>query len=178
MIDDGVSIGPRRGAAAIGRIPRAMVRSARDNAAGYAILLLLLALVVAGGLWFYVPARVRAGAFVLESGPRVRVEIVDATEHEVALKGDHSDIAQPGVFGLEWKDGYGEVDEVLREYDDRVVRRFTPRTLAGAPAHTGAPPLGPARIDTPAFPGNPRARAASPSTTSSSRRRSGRNGRG
>jgi len=155
-VDDQEALGLRRGFAAIARIPRALARSVGRNGPAYAFLLGLLVLLGAAGLWYYVPAQVRDGAFTLESGAySLPHGIVDATPSEVALTGAHKHIAHPGLLGLQWEDGYGQVGEVLREYDDRVVRRFTPRTLAGVAVTSGTPPRGAARIDTGAFAGDP-----------------------
>ncbi|MDA0364420.1 MAG: alpha/beta hydrolase [Chloroflexi bacterium] len=152
-LDDGQRLGLRRFATGLWNIPAAVGRSVRHNAPAYAFLGLVLVTLAAASIWYYVPAQVRAGALALASGPHaLNLEIVDAATGQVALSGARKNTAHPGRLGLQWDGGYGQVEAILREYDDRIVRRFAAieGELAG-----GRAPLGPARIDTGAFMGDP-----------------------
>ncbi|MEX2229766.1 MAG: alpha/beta hydrolase [Dehalococcoidia bacterium] len=155
-VDDQEALNPARGLAALRAFPLALWHSVRGNAPAYAFLIAVLLFLAAAGIWFYVPAQVRDGALTLERGPHsLGLAVVDSTVGEVALTGAGKDTEHPGLLGLEWKDGYGHVGEILRTHDDRVVRRFSPVMVAVGDAAAGKPPLGPARIDTGAFTGDP-----------------------
>lgn len=153
QLDDGQPLGPGRAASAVWNVPRAAAQSIRQNALAYAFLLLVLVTLAAAGIWYYVPAQVRDGALTLASGPHdLNLEVADAASGQVALRGAQKNTAHPGRLGLQWDGGYGQVGEILREYDDRVVRRVA--VLDGLPPGA-AVPTGPARIDTGAYIGDP-----------------------
>ncbi|MPZ99149.1 MAG: prolyl oligopeptidase family serine peptidase [Dehalococcoidia bacterium] len=150
-------LGARRALAAIGSIPVTVGLSIRENAPGYAILLGVVLLLGAAGLWYYVPAQVRDGALTLKTGAHDLaggIEVVDVTGHQVALSGPRDAIEHPGVLGLQWEGGYGQVGAIVRTHDDRVVRRFIPQGAASSDA-SALPPRGNARLDTFAFQGDP-----------------------
>ncbi len=60
----------------------------------------------------------------------------------------NGDWQRPGVFGLEWQGGYGQVGAIIEPGEDMVTREFTPMLGDLAPGEE-------VRLDSFAFPGDP-----------------------
>ena len=114
----------------------------------------VLLLAVAAGFAFYVAGRVDTQALQPNRNPpEFRVQVVAAGDGQVTLRhvsGNNDDWARPGILGLEWLGGYGQVNEVISIDRDRgeAVRRFTP--VRGTPAFGAY-----ARLTPYAFPSDP-----------------------
>jgi hypothetical protein len=85
------------------------------------VVLLAIALIVAGPLWHYSELIV---------GPRTpssfhEQQIFAAAADRVRLSRDRESL-QPGVWALQWEDGFGRIGRVLASNDTSVVREFEP----------------------------------------------------
>ena len=83
--------------------------------------LLVIALIAAGPLWHYSD---------LIIGPRTpstlhEQRVLAAEPHTVRLSRDRESL-QPGVWALQWEDGFGRIGGVLDSNDTSVVREFEP----------------------------------------------------
>jgi fermentation-respiration switch protein FrsA (DUF1100 family) len=116
------------------------------------VLGVLVLLHLAGG-WYFAD-QLRVDALVPDSGEQtfdLRVTEVGAgTLALTAVEGEDPDLTAPGVVGIDWGTGYGQLGEVVSEGTDGVVVRQMTRT-DGDPPVVGAL----ADLDWAAFPGNP-----------------------
>lgn len=120
-------------------------------------LVALAALVGAGaaGVGWYYAGEIRSEAFVVNHAPSERdLVIAAAADGAMTLRTtaasdmEYGDWRLPGIWGIDWDGGYGQVGEILEAGGGEVVRAFTP--VRGAPAE-GVP----ARLDGAAFDGDP-----------------------
>ena len=117
------------------------------------VVLGVLLLLHLGGGWYFAD-QLRVDALVPESGEQT----LDLTITEVgagtlglrAVEGEDPDLTAPGVVGIDWGTGYGQLGEVVSEGTDGGVVRTMTRT-DGDPPEVGTL----ADLDWAAFPGNP-----------------------
>jgi pimeloyl-ACP methyl ester carboxylesterase len=121
-------------------------------AVAVAVVLALGGLVGAG--WYY-SNLLRSGALEPDSSPgEPDLEVVALEEGLVTLRAteradSNGDWRKDGTFGLEWDGGYGQLGAIVQAGEEEVVRRFLP-LLGTLKAGT------PVRLDSFAFPGDPR----------------------
>lgn len=157
-VDEGASLGFRRGLLWLVVTPVALLQSVWQNPLGYAFAGGGLALAAVFGAWLYVPPQVSEGAFDLRSGPYpLGSTIVEVTDFEVALAGPEKNVAHPGVLGLQWDGGYAQVCDFASGDAVPVVRPLREDCESGTRLQRSPPP-GPARIDSFAFNGDPAVR--------------------
>ena len=116
-------------------------------------LLIAALLAISAGAWYY-SDELRDGAFAVKREPdELDLQVVALESRRITLRAtpeadNDGDWSHPGVFGLEWRGGYGQVGEILERDGSQVVRRFEP--LDGVPQ-----PGEMARLDSFAFPSDP-----------------------
>ena len=117
-------------------------------------LVLLIAAAYAGGGWYFarqIHARALDGAerrASLALDPDVRIASVGDEAVTLASIDDDPppELESPGLWGLRWADGYGQLRDILGRAGAAIERSFS--ILQGDPPHPGAP----AEIDARAFP--------------------------
>lgn len=125
-----------------------MSRASRAwSAAGLSGTAALLA--AAGGASWYYASRLTEPPGAVAPAPRQddRLHIVTSTPTAIVVEGPGAD--RPGVWGLAWADGYGQIGEVLDHEGEFVARRFQLQTGS-------RPESAPAVIDANAYPPDPR----------------------
>ena len=118
----------RRPRARVSTVPRAGLGHFLPLIAG--VLLLVIALIVAGPLWHYSELIV---------GPRTpstlhEQQVYAAEAGRVRLSRDRESL-QPGVWALQWEDGFGRIGRVLASDGTSVIREFEP--VVGQPPAGG-----------------------------------------
>jgi hypothetical protein len=120
------------------------------------VLLLVLAAVFSlGGGWYFSGRLYQqglSGAAKRAATPSYDLSVAAVTPKTVTLRvpTDPGQLLTPGVWGLQWPTGYGQVTTILARGQGTVTRSF--RHLAGAPLMAGAR----VALDNKAFPSNPR----------------------
>lgn len=120
---------------------------------GLALIAAVVILFGAGG-WFYA-GEIRDGALVASppDPPEYSIPVLAVDDDSVTLARDGTDSADltaDGVYGIEWPDGYGQLEEIDDLEDDHVERAYT--QLRGDRLEVGDL----VALDAGAFPGNPR----------------------
>lgn len=99
-------------------------RTAAIVAAAAALVVTLLVLVAA---WYYA-GEIHAGALEAEapSGPDHEVRVLDVDGGTIALERDPSveGLTTSGTWGVRSREGYGQLEGIVRSRGDRVVRRY------------------------------------------------------
>jgi uncharacterized protein len=96
---------------------------------GAVVVLVVLALVFAGGSWFYA-GEIRAGALATHPPTplALQTEVLAVGDRSITLARDPAsprELTAPGTFGLRWAAGYGRIGAILATDPDRVERAFT-----------------------------------------------------
>lgn len=115
-------------------------------------LVLVVASVLVGGGWYF-SDQIKDGTLKVEHGKHPPdLEVADISGGRITLKlmpdTKTRDWQTEGIWGMEWKDGYGQVGEIIDLEDRSVVREYIP--LMGG-LSTGDK----VRLDSFAFPGDP-----------------------
>lgn len=117
-------------------------------------LVLLIAAAYTGGGWYFAK-RIHAGALdgaerraSIALDPGVRIASVGDGTVTLAPIDDHAppELETPGVWGLRWADGYGQLGDIVGRAGATIERSFS--ILQGDPPNPGTP----AEIDARAFP--------------------------
>jgi pimeloyl-ACP methyl ester carboxylesterase len=115
-------------------------------------LALVVALVLVGGGWYFAD-QIRDGAIkVTQSKHPLNLEVADISGDRITLRTTpdtgSADWQEEGIWGLEGRDGYDQVGEIIELKDQSVVRQYVPLT--------GGLNVGDkVRLDHFAFPGDP-----------------------
>ncbi|MCC6382688.1 MAG: prolyl oligopeptidase family serine peptidase [Dehalococcoidia bacterium] len=133
--------------------PRALARHWRTMIIALAALLVVLGGAFFAVAWYYASALDDEALAVHNDPDRFRLVVRAVGPDTVTLEpapGENldDDWNRPGVQGLHWPDGYGQVGAILEDSPKRTVRHFT--LLEGTLA-----PDTRVRLDTFAFPGDP-----------------------
>jgi uncharacterized protein len=111
------------------------------------VLVLLFLLALVGGSWYYAD-QIRADLLtVTHDRPQYTIEVLDVDESRIVLERTER-TARPGVQGLEWAHGYGQMSTILHDAPDGITREF--RILRGSLA-----PGDLVRVRSWAYPGDP-----------------------
>jgi pimeloyl-ACP methyl ester carboxylesterase len=93
----------------------------------------------AGGVGWYYAGEVRNGALVVDRAPTTSdLTVASVTADSITLRvTDRTDLRygawrMPGIWGLQYQGGYGQVGDIVALTGDQVVRKFTP--VRGTPA--------------------------------------------
>lgn len=129
------------------------VRQHRRLLAALAVVLVLLPVAaVVGGGWYYTGVLESDALAVKTDVPEFDLTVAAVGDGTVTLAGPQRDAdaawRSPGVYGLEWAGGYGQVAAILESGPGRVVRAFEPVGGSLAPGTN-------ARADPYAFTGDP-----------------------
>ena len=132
--------------------PLLIGRARKIGVAIVAVLLVAIAAFVAGG--WYLSDLIKDGGLVPKHEDlNLDLVVVDIGEDRVTLRvtpetEEDGAWRRRGVWGLEWKSGYGQVGNILQLTDEQVVREYVPPM--------GSPGTGDkARLDARAFRGDP-----------------------
>jgi uncharacterized protein len=120
-----------------------------------ALLLVLAAVFYLGGGWYFSGRLYQqglSGAAKRAARPTYDLSVAAVTPATVTLRvpTDPGQLLTPGVWGLQWPTGYGQVTTILARGQGTVTRAF--RQLMGAPLVAGAR----VALDNKAFPQDPR----------------------
>lgn len=120
-----------------------------------ALLVVLAAVFYLGGGWYFSGRLYQqglSGAAKRAARPTYNLSVAAVTPTTVTLRvpTDPGQLLTPGVWGLQWPTGYGQVTTILARGQQTVTRAF--RHLTGSPLAEGAR----VALDNKAFPGNPR----------------------
>jgi uncharacterized protein len=108
----------------------------------------LAVLVVVVGTGWYYSDQIRSDLLTAKNEPpEYDTRVIEVTDDRVTLEAT-DDTVQPGTYGLEWADGYGQILDITERTGDRVVRDF--RLLEGT-----LTPDQRVRVRSAAFPGDP-----------------------
>ena len=70
-------------------------------------------------------SEVHSGIFQAEHRPHtLDLEVVRVEQDTITLRGDGADLSRPGVFGLEWSEGYTQVGEIIEADGELITRRL------------------------------------------------------
>ena len=136
------TLGPRR-------------RRRRWPIVGLAVLLVLAAVFYLGGGWYFSGRLYQlglSGAAKRAATPTYHLSVAAVAPGTVTLgvPADPDQLLTPGVWGLQWPTGYGQVSTILARGQGTVTRAF--HQLTGRPLAAGAG----VALDNKAFPQNPR----------------------
>jgi pimeloyl-ACP methyl ester carboxylesterase len=120
-----------------------------------AVLLVLAAVFYLGGGWYFSGRLYQqglSGAAKRAARPTYHLSVVAVTPATVTLSvpADPDQLLTPGVWGLQWPTGYGQVTTIMARGQGTVTRAF--HQLTGRPLAAGAG----VALDNKAFPQNPR----------------------
>ena len=120
-----------------------------------ALLLVLAGVFYLGGGWYFSGRLYQqglSGAAKRAARPTYDLSVAAVTSGTVTLgvPSDPGQLLTPGVWGLQWPTGYGQVTTILARGHRTVTRAF--RHLTGSPLAAGAR----VALDNKAFPSNPR----------------------
>jgi len=115
----------------------------------------LAAVFYLGGGWYFSGHLYRqalSGAAKRAAKPTYNVSVAAVTRGTVTLRvpTDPGQLLTPGVWGIQWPAGYGQVTRIVGRGDKTVTRDF--RQMAGSPLTPGTR----VALDNKAFPENPR----------------------
>ena len=137
----------------------------------------LAAVFYLGGGWYFsghLYQQALSGAAKRAAKPTYNLSVAAVTPGTVTLRipTDPGQLLTPGVWGIQWPTGYGQVTTIVARGDRTVTRDF--RQVTGSPLVAGTR----VALDNKAFPNNPSVAWRSPSTTSPIRARWARTRRG
>ena len=120
-----------------------------------AVLLVLTVVFYLGGGWYFSGRLYQqglSGAARRATRPAYNLSVVAVTPGTVTLgvPADPGELLTPGVWGLQWPTGYGQVTRIVARGQQTVTRAF--RHLTGSPLAAGAR----VALDNKAFPQDPR----------------------
>ncbi len=120
-----------------------------------ASVVVLAAVFYLGGGWYFsghLYQQALSGAAKRAAKPTYNLSVAAVTPGTVTLRvpDDPGQLLTPGVWGLQWPTGYGQVTRIVARGQGTVTRAF--RHLTGSPLTVGAR----VALDNKAFPSNPR----------------------
>ena len=120
-----------------------------------ALVVVLAAVFYLGGGWYFsgrLYQQALSGAAKRAARPTYNLTVVAVTPATVTLgvPTDPGQLLTPGVWGLQWPTGYGQVTRIMARGQATVTRAF--HQLTGSPLAAGAS----VALDNKAFPGDPR----------------------
>jgi hypothetical protein len=120
-----------------------------------AVVVVLAGVFYLGGGWYFsgrLYQQALSGAAKRAARPAYNLSVAAVTPGTVTLRvpTDPGQLLTPGVWGLQWPTGYGQVTTIVARGQGTVTRAF--RHLTGAPLAAGAR----VALDNKAFPNNPR----------------------
>jgi pimeloyl-ACP methyl ester carboxylesterase len=120
-----------------------------------ALVVVLAAVFYLGGGWYFSGRLYQqglSGAAKRAARPSYNLSVVAVTSGTVTLRvpTDRGQLLTPGVWGLQWPTGYGQVTAIVARGQGTVTRAF--HQLTGSPLAAGAK----AALDNKAFPQDPR----------------------
>jgi uncharacterized protein len=115
----------------------------------------LAAVFYLGGGWYFsgrLYQRALSGAAKRAAKPTYNLSVTAVTPQTVTLRvpADPGQLLTPGVWGVQWPAGYGQVTRIVARGNETVTRDF--RQVTGAPLAAGTR----VALDNKAFPDNPR----------------------
>jgi len=120
-----------------------------------ASVVVLAAVFYLGGGWYFsghLYQQALSGAAKRAAKPTYNLSVAAVTPGTVTLRvpDDPGQLLTPGVWGLQWPTGYGQVTRIVARGQGTVTRAF--RHLTGSPLAAGTR----VALDNKAFPSNPR----------------------